>query len=84
MTKPREQIMAELNKQPWASRATLNVIVRGGVAELWGVIRGERERDAIRVVAENVPGISQVIDHLVCFRPMPAGIGLPPQISNGA
>jgi osmotically-inducible protein OsmY len=80
----REQIMAELNKQPWASRAALNVIVRNGVAELWGVIRDERERDAIRVVAENVPGISQVIDHLVCFHPMPGGIGLPPLISNGA
>jgi CBS domain-containing protein len=73
----REQIMAELNKQPWGARAELNVIVRGGVAELWGVIRDERERDAIRVVAENVPGISQVIDHLVCFHPMPGGIGLP-------
>ena len=29
----RKQIMAELGKQPWAPR-TLNVIVRGGVAEL--------------------------------------------------
>jgi CBS domain containing-hemolysin-like protein len=80
----REQIMTELNKQPWASPATLNVIVRDGVAELWGVIRGERERAAIRVVAENAPGVSQVIDHLVYFHPMPGGIGLPPLISNGA
>jgi len=58
--------------------------VRGGVAELWGTISDEREREAIRVVAENVPSISQVIDHLVCFHPMLGGMGLPPLISNGA
>jgi CBS domain-containing protein len=80
----REKIMAELNKQPWAPRASLNVIVRGGVAELWGVICDERERDAIRVAAENVSGISKVIDHLVYFHPMRGGMGLPPLISTGS
>jgi len=80
----RKQIMAELTKQPWAPKTSLNVIVRGGVAELWGTISDEREREAIGVVAENVPGISQVIDHLVCFHPMRGGFGLPPLISNGA
>jgi CBS domain-containing protein len=80
----REQIITELNKQPWVPRTNLNVIVRGGIAELWGVISDEREREAIRVVAENAPGISQVIDRLVCFHPMRGGIGLPPLISNGA
>jgi CBS domain-containing protein len=79
----REKIMVELNKQPWTPRTDLNVIVRGGVAELWGAISDEREREAIRVVAENVPGVSQVIDHLVCFHPMRGGMGLPPLISSG-
>jgi CBS domain-containing protein len=76
----RQQILAELNKQSWVPRASLNVIVRGGVAELWGVIYDERERQAIRVAAENVPGISQVVDHLVYVEPMSgaAGMGLPP------
>jgi hypothetical protein len=76
----RQQILAELNKQSWVPRASLNVIVRGGVAELWGVIYDERERQAMRVAVENVPGISQVIDHLVYVEPMSgaAGMGLPP------
>jgi CBS domain-containing protein len=76
----RQQILVELNKQSWAPCASLNVIVRGGVAELWGVIYDERERQAIRVAAENVPGISQVIDHLVYVEPMSgaAGMGVPP------
>ena len=76
----RQQILAELNKQSWAPRNTLNVIVRGGVAELWGVICDEREREAIRVAAENVPGIAQVVDHLVYVEPIPVrgGIALAP------
>jgi len=76
----RQQILAELNKQSWAPRNKLNVIVRGGVAELWGVICDEREREAIRVAAENVPGIAQVVDHLVYVQPISvgAGIALPP------
>jgi osmotically-inducible protein OsmY len=48
--------------------------VRLGIAELWGVITDEREREAIRVAAENVPGILQVVDNLVYVEPMP-GIG---------
>ena len=76
----RQQILAELNKQSWAPRNTLNVIVRGGVAELWGEICDEREREAIRVAAENVAGIAQVIDNLVYIQPISvrAGIALPP------
>ena len=56
------------------------MIVRGGVAELWGVICDEREREAIRVAAENAPGIAQVVDHLVYVEPIPVrgGIALPP------
>jgi CBS domain-containing protein len=61
----RAKIMAELEKQNWAPRRNINVIVRGGVAELWGTIFDERERDALRVAAENVPGIVAVQDHLV-------------------
>jgi CBS domain-containing protein len=61
----RAKIMAELEKQNWAPRRNINIIVRGGVAELWGTILDERERDALRVAAENVPGIVDVQDHLV-------------------
>ena len=76
----RQQILAELNKQSWAPRTTLNVIVRGSVAELWGVIYDERQREAIRIAAENVPGISRVVDHLVYVEPISGmgGIALPP------
>ena len=63
----REQIMAECAKQPWAPH--VNVVVRDGVAELWGVITDERERQAFIVAAENVPGVKAVRDHLAWIEP---------------
>jgi CBS domain-containing protein len=42
----RAQIMAELKKQEWAPHPSVNVIVRDGVAELWGTILDEKKRDA--------------------------------------
>ena len=63
----RRQILDEFNKQPWAPG--INVVVRDGVAELWGVIMDERERQAFIVAAENVPGVNAVHDHLVWVDP---------------
>jgi hypothetical protein len=34
------------------------------VVELWGTITDERERQALIVAAENVPGVKAVRDHL--------------------
>jgi len=64
----REQILATLAKQPWAPHA--NVVVKNGVAELWGVITDERERGGLVVAAENVAGVKAVRDHLVWIEPM--------------
>jgi CBS domain-containing protein len=59
----RGAILAALGKQRWAPR--VNVTVRNGVAELWGTITDEREREGLVVLVENVPGVKQVHDHLV-------------------
>jgi CBS domain-containing protein len=63
----REQIMAECAKQRWAPH--INVVVRDGVVGLWGVITDERERQALIVAAENVPGAKAVHDHLAWVEP---------------
>lgn len=49
--------------------ATLNVIVRHGVADLWGGVATEAERQAVRSVAENAEGVSRVVDHLSVLPP---------------
>jgi CBS domain-containing protein len=64
----REQIIAECAKQRWAPH--INVVVRDGVVELWGVITDDRSRDAFIVAAENVPGVKDVQDHLAWIEPM--------------
>jgi CBS domain-containing protein len=66
----RARILAEIETQSWAPRAGIDVMVRNGVVELWGTILDERERQALRVAAENVPGVKAVRDHLCWVEPM--------------
>jgi CBS domain-containing protein len=65
----REQLLAEIQKEQWAPAATANVVVHDGVVELWGVIVDERQREALKIAAENVPGVKEVKDHLVWIEP---------------
>ena len=66
----REQILAELAKAAWVPREGLSISVKDGVVDLNGVILEEKEREALRVVAENVPGVKAVEDHLVWIEPV--------------
>jgi CBS domain-containing protein len=65
----RDGILSELEKQPWAPRALINVVVKDGVVELWGTIFDQRQRDALIVAAENVAGVKRVRDNLVWVEP---------------
>jgi CBS domain-containing protein len=60
----RERVIAELQKHSWSNFHKLNVIVANGVVDLWGVAGSEPERQAIRVAAESIPGVTAVNDHL--------------------
>jgi len=64
----RDSIMATIAKQDWAPH--VNVIVKDGVAELYGVVTDDRERQGLVVAAETVPGVKRVIDHLVWVEPI--------------
>jgi CBS domain-containing protein len=66
----RKRLMAELAKQPWAPRASTNIVVRNGVVHFWGAIFDDRERGALKVAAENLPGVKAVKDHMVWVEPM--------------
>ena len=74
----RTKLLAELAKQPWAPAAGLNVLVRDGVVELKGAIFDERERAALKVAAENIPGVKAIKDHLVWVEPT-SGLTIEPQ-----
>jgi CBS-domain-containing membrane protein len=60
----REKLLTEMRKQKWALSSMINVVVRGGVVEFWGAIVDERQREALKVAAENIPGVNEVKDHL--------------------
>ena len=66
----RAGLLNELDKQKWAPVALVNVVVRNGIVELCGSITDERQRAALKVMAENVPGVKSVRDHLVWVEPM--------------
>jgi len=66
----RSHVLAELEGQPWAAPACINITVRKGVVHLWGTIFDEREREALRVAAENAPGVKEVKDHLLWIEPL--------------
>lgn len=66
----RSRLLKELDKQKWAPAALVNVVVRNGIVELCGSITDERQRAALKVMAENIPSVKSVRDHLVWVEPM--------------
>jgi CBS domain-containing protein len=65
----REQILAVLRNETWAPSASIQVTVHQGVADLWGAILDERMRSGLIVAIENVPGVTEVRDHLAWVEP---------------
>jgi CBS domain-containing protein len=70
----RDRVQMTLAGQRWAPH--VNVVVKNGVVELWGVITDERERQGVIVAAENTAGVKEVHDHLVWVEPM-SGMAFP-------
>jgi CBS domain-containing protein len=60
----RERLLEALKAQPWAPLALTNIVVQDGVVHLSGLVSNEDERHALRVAAENVPGVKGVQDNL--------------------
>ena len=61
----REKLILELKKQTWSHVHKLNVTVSKGVVDLWGFAQSVTERQAIRVAAESIAGVTAVNDHLM-------------------
>ena len=65
----RESVLQALQRDGWTAHGRLNVIVKNGVVELWGLVDSAEARRAIRVAVENVPGVTAVKDNLGSIRP---------------
>jgi len=69
----RDRLIAELKKQPWAPFA-VDVTVHEGEVTLTGTVLDDRLRDALRVAAENVPGVKKVHDQVAYLEPISGAI----------
>ncbi len=65
----RDKLLAHLNAQEWAHTWLVNVTVRDGVVDLWGLVNSDTERKAIRVAAEATAGVHAVNDNLMVRGP---------------
>lgn len=74
----RDAIVAALDREQWSPRATINVAVKRGVVELTGCISDDRERSALIVVCENIPGVTKVVDQMVWVEPLSGMVIEPP------
>ena len=60
----RDRLLKHLSMQRWAHTDLLNVTVNDSVVDLWGLAASDAEHNAIRVAAENVPGVRAVNDRM--------------------
>jgi CBS domain-containing protein len=60
----KSRLQAELETQPWIAGETVEPSVEKGVVVLSGTVRDARQRVALRVAAENIPGVKRVVDNL--------------------
>jgi CBS domain-containing protein len=65
----RVQIVKEIKRKDWTP-VDVEVSVKAGVVDIYGLIADKHVRQAIIVVAENVGGVNRVNDHLTWVDPM--------------
>lgn len=65
----RIRIDEEMQRCPWITRSAITVDVAQGKVDLGGVVTNDAMRAALRVLVENVPGVTRVRDKLVIEEP---------------
>ena len=66
----RSRVFADLDAQNWINSQTIQVDVKDGAVSLTGTIFDERTRQALIVVAENVPGVKAVTANMLLIEPI--------------
>lgn len=67
--KVRAAVAAALSKRAWAAASPIDVVLQDGVVHLWGVVSNSTIRTACQVAAEEVRGVTRVVNHLVLVPP---------------
>ncbi len=70
----QKHIDQEMLRHPWITRSAIQVTVVQGTVDLDGVVTSDAMRDALRVLAENIPGVVGVKDKLALVEPTTGAI----------
>jgi CBS domain-containing protein len=63
-------LRSELEKHPGLAASNISMVVKDGVVTLDGVIYDQRTRDALRVAAQNIAGVTSVTDRMIWVDPV--------------
>ena len=69
----QRKIIEQIRSQQWLDSAFLNITVKDGVVETWGVIPSADQRRALQVLIEEFAGVTKIEDHLKVGRPHMSG-----------
>ena len=61
----REELLSRLEQQSWTDFGSRNIIVSDGKVHLWGLVGSPAERTALIALAEDVPGVTEVVDEMI-------------------
>ena len=75
----RDLLLAEYARRSWGMHAEGNVIVQNGTVHVWGLVGSDAERDALRLVAEAIPGVKGFEDQTIRYL---GDIGARPRIDS--
>jgi CBS domain-containing protein len=65
----KQGVEKELLRHPWITHSAIQVAVKQGTVELDGIVTNDAMRKALRVLAENIPGVVGVTDKLTLIEP---------------
>ena len=60
----RRNLLRTLEEKGWIRPNEINVIVTDGIVHIWGAVESDEIRQAVRVAAENMPGVRGVESHI--------------------
>jgi CBS domain-containing protein len=78
----RRQLLSHLAHQKWAPTDAIDVAVVNGIVTLSGFITDERQRRALCIAAENIPGVTKVEDQLAWLVPGTGVMSAPVMIAG--
>ncbi|MEJ1977130.1 MAG: CBS domain-containing protein [Acetobacteraceae bacterium] len=65
----RQAISSAMDRELWAHGTKVSVAVQDGVVQIDGCLFDIRERQALGVLVENVPGVKRVENRIICIEP---------------